>query len=161
MGLTRRASAGLIGTSAVALSVLAAPAIAGLPNAVLGSGRVQGTTVLVTSHGRTVYVFTGDHNGRSSCAGGCLAGWKPVLTGPKVFARRGSGVNQKLLAPTRRSSGQLQVTYNHHPLYTNNEDNGPGQDYGQFCQGNAGGYWFIIDKRGNPNKRVINVCQGY
>ncbi len=162
MGAGRRAAVGLIGTCAAALSVAAAPAIAGLPNAVIGTGRVQpGTTALVNARGRTVYVFTGDHNGRSYCYRTCLTGWNPVLTGGKVFARNGSGVTQKLLGTTRRTNGQLQVTYNRRPLYTNTEDNGPGQDYGQFCQGNTGGYWFIVDERGNPNKRVINVCQGY
>ena len=161
MRATRHAAAGLVGTCVAALSGVAAPAIAGLPNAVIGTHRVQTTTALVNSSRRTVYVFTGDHNGRSYCNGPCLSGWKPVLTGGKVFARKGSGVNQKLLGTTRRSNGQLQVTYSHRPLYTNTEDHAPGQDYGQFCPGNTGGYWFIVNKNGSPNKQQVNVCQAY
>ena len=160
MGATRHAVAGLIGTCAAVLSVAAAPAVAGLPNAVIGSGRVQGTTVLVTSKGRTVYVYTGDRRGRSNCVGSCLSGWKPVLTGGKVFARKGSGVSQRMLGTTRRTNGQLQVTYNHRPLYTSTQDHAAGQDYGQACQG-TGGYWFIVNTRGNPNKQVINLCGAY
>ena len=164
MGSRRRAAVGLIGAGAAAISVLAAPAIAALPNAVIGTGKVgspQTTIALVNSQRRTVYMFTGDHNNKSSCNGACLTGWKPVLTGRKVFARAGSGVSQKLLGTTRRSNGQLQVTYNRHPLYTNNSDNGPGQDYGQACPGNTGGHWFIVNKRGNPNKTAFNVCGVY
>lgn len=166
MRATTRATVGLIGTCFAALSVVAAPAVAGLPNAVIGTGRVQdtNTTVLVTSSGRTVYVFTGDHSARSSCYGRCLAGWKPVLTGAKAFARSGSGVSQKLLGTTRRTNGQLQVTYDRRPLYTNADDTGRGQDYGQFCPGNTGGYWFIVNKNGTPNKKVIGpnpMCEGY
>jgi predicted lipoprotein with Yx(FWY)xxD motif len=160
MGQTKRAAAGLVGAGAVALAVAAAPAIAGLPNAVIGSGKVQGVTALVNARGHTVYMYTGDRNGKSNCYGSCTSGWKPVLTGTKSIARAGSGVNQRLLGTARRRNGQLQVTYNHHPLYTNTQDNRAGLDYGQFCQGDNG-YWFIVNKQGNPNKQLINVCGGY
>ncbi len=159
-----RVAVGLIGMSVAVLPAVTSQAIAGLPNAVIGTGRVQGTTVLVNSSGRTVYVFTGDHGGRSKCYGRCLSGWKPVLTGAKVFARHGSGVNPKLLGITRRTNGQLQVSYDRRPLYTNADDSRRGQDYGQFCPGNTGGYWFIVNKNGTPNKTVIGpnpMCEGY
>lgn len=156
-----RVAACVIAICVSAGALAAVPAIAQLPNAVIGTGRVQGVTVLVNARGHTVYIFTHDSRGRSNCYGQCLSGWKPVLTGGKVFARRGSAVHPKLLGTTRRRDGKLQVTYNHHPLYTNTEDTGPGQDYGQFCQGVPSGYWFIINPRGDPNKHVISICTGY
>ena len=152
---TTRGAAGLVVTCVALSCAVAAPAVARLPTAVIGTGRVQATTVLVTSSRRTVYVYTGDHNGRSSCNGGCLSGWKPVLTAGKPVASKGSGVNQKLLGITRRSNGQLQVTYDRRPLYTNADDHGPGQDYGQFCPGTTGGHWFIVNKNGTPNKTLL------
>jgi predicted lipoprotein with Yx(FWY)xxD motif len=91
----------------------------------------------------------------------CLSGWVPVLTGGKVFARRGSGVNQKLLGTTRRKNGKLQVTYNRHPLYTNTTDTAPGQAYGQGCPGATGGVWWVLSKRGTPTSAGIGTCQLY
>src|SRR5947209_7519862 len=84
------------------LGIVPAVAAAGLPNAVIGAGNVQGATALLNARGRTVYMWTSERHGRANCYDSCLPGWKPVLTGGKVFARAGSGVDQKLLGTTRR-----------------------------------------------------------
>jgi predicted lipoprotein with Yx(FWY)xxD motif len=144
----------------LALAAVPAVAAAGLPSAVIGAGNVQGAIALQNARGRTVYLWTGERHGRSNCYGSCLPGWSPVLTGGKVFARKGSGVDQKLLGTTRRRNGALQVTYNHHPLYTNSSDTSRGDDYGQGCPGPTGTWW-MLNTRGNPIKGVIGVCQGY
>jgi predicted lipoprotein with Yx(FWY)xxD motif len=165
---TRRSAAiGFIGAGAVSAAFLAAPALAGIPNAVIGTGRVQktepggGAVVLVNARGHTLYMFTRDRRDRSTCYGSCTGPWQPVLTGGKVFARSGSTVNQRLLGTARRRDGKLQVTYNHHPLYTDTQDRAPGQDYGQHCRGNNGGQWFVISPRGNSITTLINICSGY
>jgi predicted lipoprotein with Yx(FWY)xxD motif len=157
---------GLCATVAAALAVVAlagapAVALAGLPNAVIGAGQVQGAVVLQDARGHTVYMSTGDLHGRSSCYGSCLSGWNPVLTGAKVFARKGSGLNQKLLGTTRRRNGKLQVTYNHHPLYTDSADTRRGQDYGQACTTDTGATWEMLNKRGNPVTSPGPSCQFY
>jgi predicted lipoprotein with Yx(FWY)xxD motif len=65
-----------------------------------------------------------------------------------------------MLGTTRRRNGQLQVTYNHHPLYTYAGDSGPGQEGGQDCFDTSGHFWYMINTRGKP---VTNIpgCQGY
>jgi len=160
---SRLVAVGVVSTCVAGVSAVA-PAVARLPNAVIGTariGQVQPTTVLADSSGRTLYVYTGDRNGHVSCYGDCLSpSYKPLLTGRKVLARSGSGVKQKLLGTVRRANGQLQVTYNRHPMYTDTQDSRSGQDYGQACQGSAG-YWFVIGTNGNPNKKLIGECGAY
>jgi predicted lipoprotein with Yx(FWY)xxD motif len=147
------------GFAALLLAAVPAAATAGLPNAVIGAGKVQGHVVLQNSHQRTIYMSTRDQGGRSSCYGYCVNTWTPVLTGSRVFARSGSGVNQRLLGTTRRRSGKLQVTYNHHPLYTSTLDNRPGDDQGEGCTDLTGHSWWMLDTRGNSVRLV--GCQGY
>jgi hypothetical protein len=79
-----------------------------------------------------------------------------VLTGSKVFARKGSGLNQKLLGTTRRRNGKLQVTYNRHPLYTNSSDTRHAQGAAAGCPGNTGGTWYLLNKRGG----IVNTGPG-
>jgi predicted lipoprotein with Yx(FWY)xxD motif len=152
----------VLGLAAIGSAVIPTVAIAGLPNAVIGTGKIAGynVTALVNVRGRTIYISMAERNGRSHCYGDCLANWTPVLTSSKVFARRASGVNQELLGTTRRTNGKLQVTYNHHPLYTSTSDYGPGDSSGQGCTDPSGHAWWIINNQGNPVKSFIN-CQAY
>src|SRR6476469_6410089 len=70
--------------------------------------------VLVNSKGHTLYMFTKDKNGKSSCSGSCAKFWPPYLQHGKVTA--GPGVKASLLGTTRRSNGSMQITYKKHPL---------------------------------------------
>jgi ribosomal protein L31 len=79
-----------------------------------------------------------------------------VLTGSKVFARKGSGVNQKLLGTTRRKDGKLEVTYNRHPLYTDSSDTKKSQGGAAGCPGNTRGTWYLLNKLG----RFVNTGSG-
>ena len=146
--------------AALVIAAVPAAAVAGRSSTTIGAGKVQGSVALQNAKGLTVYMWTGERHGRSSCYGTCLGGWSPVLTGGKVLARKGSGVNQKLLGTTRRKNGTLQVTYNHHPLYTNANDTKPGDDSGQGCTGPTGNWW-MLNRRGNPIKSVTGTCQFY
>jgi predicted lipoprotein with Yx(FWY)xxD motif len=163
MGQPRHVSRVIVALGCAALLLFGTPvvAIAGLANAMIGTSKVQNSPVLADHRGHTLYLWTGDRGGRSGCYGDCLHDWKPLLTAGKVFARNGSGVNQKLLGTTRRRDGKLQVTYNRHPLYTYNSDNGPGQDYGQGCAGFSSGHWWMLNRSGNAVKGIVGVCQGY
>jgi predicted lipoprotein with Yx(FWY)xxD motif len=83
---------------------------------------------------RTLYMLTTDTPKTSACnaAGACDALWPPLLTNHKAMA--GNGVDHHLFGTIRRQDGNLQVTYNGHPLYffaldlgvtaTNGETNG-------------------------------------
>ena len=85
--------------------------------------------ILVDGRGHTLYLFAKDKHGRSSCAGQCAGFWPPLITSGKP--RAAAGAKASLLGTTRRADGRLQVTYNHHPLYTFVQDTSKGQTNGE------------------------------
>ena len=101
--------------------------------------------VLVNSKGHTLYMFSRDKNGKSSCSGSCTKFWPPYLLRGKATA--GSGVKASLLGTTRRSNGSMQVTYKKHPLYGFALDKKAGQTNGE---GNVafGGKWYAVSAKG-------------
>jgi predicted lipoprotein with Yx(FWY)xxD motif len=101
--------------------------------------------ILVNSKGHTLYMFSKDKNGKSSCSGSCTKFWPPLLQHGKVTA--GPGVKASLLGTTRRSNGSMQITYNKHPLYGFVLDKKAGQTNGE---GNVafGGKWHAVSARG-------------
>jgi predicted lipoprotein with Yx(FWY)xxD motif len=101
--------------------------------------------VLVNSKGHTLYMFSKDKNGKSSCSGGCAKFWPPYLQHGKVTA--GSGVKASLLGTTRRSNGSMQVTYKKHPLYGFALDKKAGQTNGEG-QVAFGGKWYAVSAKG-------------
>jgi predicted lipoprotein with Yx(FWY)xxD motif len=105
--------------------------------------------VLVTSKGRTLYLFTKDSGKKSTCSGMCATFWPPLLTGSKPTA--GHGVRASLLGTTKRSDGKTQVTYHGHPLYGFAKDKKPGDINGEGVTAFGGG-WFAVSPAG---KRVL------
>jgi len=85
--------------------------------------------ILVDRRGHTLYLFAKDKHGRSSCADQCASFWPPLITSGKP--RTAAGAKASLLGTTRRADGRLQVTYNHHPLYTFVKDTSKGQTMGE------------------------------
>jgi predicted lipoprotein with Yx(FWY)xxD motif len=103
--------------------------------------------VLVTSTGRTLYLFTKDKGKRSSCSGACATFFPPLVTATAPTA--GAGLKASLLGRTRRADGRLQVTYAGHPLYTFARDSRTGQTTGE----GVGGTWWAISARGTAVHR--------
>ena len=102
--------------------------------------------ILVDSHGRTLYLFEKDKNGKSACYGSCAAYWPPLIASGKP--RAVSGAKASLLGTTRRHDGRRQVTYRHHPLYRYAGDAGKGQTNGQGLN-ESGGLWWVLSPTGN------------
>jgi predicted lipoprotein with Yx(FWY)xxD motif len=102
--------------------------------------------ILVDSHGRTLYLFARDKNGKSACSGSCAAYWPPLIASGKPHAI--AGAKASLLGTTRRADGRLQVTYRHHPLYRYAGDAGKGQTNGQGLN-ESGGLWWVLSPAGN------------
>jgi predicted lipoprotein with Yx(FWY)xxD motif len=103
--------------------------------------------ILVSSSGRTLYLFTRDHGKTNSCVkvSGCSAVWPSLKANGRPTA--GSGVKASLLSTT---SGN-QVTYAGHPLYTYTGDSGPGKtSYVGFKS--FGGTWYAINASGGTVK---------
>src|SRR5438874_2457354 len=99
------------------------------PGAVVAAATSSLGRILVDRRGRTLYLFEKDSRGTSACTGNCASYWPPLLTTGKPVAR--VGVRAALLGTTRRADGALQVTYNHHPLYTFKLDTKAAQTNGQ------------------------------
>jgi predicted lipoprotein with Yx(FWY)xxD motif len=97
---------------------------AAVSTAASGLGRI-----IVTSNGRTLYLFEKDRNGKSACSGQCAVFWPPLTTSGKPSVT--GGARASLVGTTRRADGRLQVTYNHHPLYTFVKDKKAGQTNGE------------------------------
>ncbi len=95
-------------------------------------------TYLVDGDGLTVYLFTEDSPGESTCVDACLQAWPPVLTSGTPVAA--GGADQALLATLVRPDGTLQVTYAGMPLYRFRSDTAAGDTRGQNVQG----VWFVV-----------------
>ena len=101
--------------------------------------------ILVNGRGHTLYMFEKDKHGRSSCAGQCAGFWPPLITSGKPLAI--AGAKSSLLGTTRRADGRLQVTYNHHPLYTFVKDTRKGQTNGEEVNA-FGAEWYAVSTAG-------------
>jgi predicted lipoprotein with Yx(FWY)xxD motif len=100
--------------------------------------------VLTDGEGRTLYLFTQDTAGASTCSGSCAENWPPyTIESGEPMA--GEGVDQAMLGTITRDDGTTQVTYNGHPLYYYAEDAAPGDMNGQ----GVGDVWYTVDAMGN------------
>ena len=107
-------------------------------------------TILVDSHGHTLYLSVLDTNGSSSCTNvdSCFKTWPPLMATGTPHA--GRGVDPILLGTVRRirPTGR-QVTYNGHPLYRYSQDTKPGQMQGQALFK----LWYVVTAAGAPIKK--------
>jgi len=102
--------------------------------------------VLVDRRGHTLYLFEKDRNGRSACSGKCATFWPPLITSGKPRVIRGARAS--LIGTTKRADGRLQVTYNHHPLYTFVKDTKAGQTNGEGVAA-FGAEWYVVSTAGH------------
>ena len=101
--------------------------------------------MLVDSHGRTLYLFQADKGTKSACTGACAASWPPLPASDQPTAGAGTA---SMLATTKRSDGEPQVTYNGHPLYRFAEDQSAGDTNGQGVNA-FGGLWYVVSPAGS------------
>ena len=125
-------------TTAVALGANRTGAKVAVAKTRLGS-------VLVDGRGRTLYLFANDRHGKSACTGNCAGFWPPLLSSGNPIAT--GGAKASLLGTTRRPDGRLQVTYNHHPLYTFVKDTRKGQTNGEELDA-FGAEWYAVSAAG-------------
>lgn len=100
--------------------------------------------ILYDLSGHTLYTFSKDKGGTSSCYGACAKTWPPAFTEGKPKAE-GEASPAKVGA-TKRKDGTRQLTYAGHPLYTysgdkSSEVNGNGVS-------SFGGRWHAIRPNG-------------
>jgi predicted lipoprotein with Yx(FWY)xxD motif len=98
---------------------------------------------LVDGKGMTLYLFTKDLPGASTCTGNCATSWPPLLTNATPVA--GTGVDSTKFGTTTRADGTTQVTYNGWPLYYYAKDQNPGDTNGD----GVGSVWYLISPAGS------------
>jgi predicted lipoprotein with Yx(FWY)xxD motif len=98
-------------------------------------------TILVDPGGFTLYVFTNDTAGESTCYEDCAALWPPVPGDTAI----GSDLDASLFGTTTRTDGSEQLTVNGQPLYLYTPDTAPGDTTGQ----DFSGVWFVVGVDGN------------
>jgi predicted lipoprotein with Yx(FWY)xxD motif len=114
-------------------------------NATVALRKTKLGPILVNSRAHTIYLFAKDQKGKSACSASCAKFWPPLLTKAKPTA--GTGVKAALLGTAKRSGGELQVTYNKHPLYTFLLDKRAGQTNGEANLA-FGAKWYAVSANG-------------
>ncbi|MFH0737478.1 MAG: hypothetical protein V1827_02180 [Candidatus Micrarchaeota archaeon] len=94
--------------------------------------------ILVDNDGYTLYTFTPDTEGVSTCYDDCEANWPPLLVVDTISIP--SGLPGEMGA-VMRTDNTTQATYNGWPLYTYAGDGSPGDTNGQ----GLGGKWYVVN----------------
>jgi len=97
---------------------------------------------LIDEEGNSLYLFTEDEEGTSTCTGECAENWPPVLTAEWPIGR--DGVVPGFLGTVEQEDGQQQVTYRGVPLYYFAGDEEPGQVEGHGQNDS----WFLVTQLG-------------
>lgn len=105
---------------------------------------------LVDGKGNSLYVFTSDKHGTSSCSGACARAWPPLTTTSTPEAAAPSLDASKLGTITRRD-GTKQVTFNGKPLYRHARDTAANEVRGQGMH-SFGGEWALVAPDGSMIK---------
>jgi predicted lipoprotein with Yx(FWY)xxD motif len=93
-------------------------------------------TIVTDDAGMSLYVFTPDDQGPSTCTGSCAVTWPPLVGEYGA----GPGVDPDLMGSAERADGSMQVTYDGWPLYHYAADLEPGDTRGHRLSGN----WWLI-----------------
>jgi predicted lipoprotein with Yx(FWY)xxD motif len=94
--------------------------------------------VLVGEDGKTLYGFTNDVDGVSTCEGACAEAWPPVIVDADWAP--GPGLDSGIFATTKRFDGRLQLVAGKWPLYYYEADTAPGDLTGQ----GSGEVWYVV-----------------
>lgn len=97
-------------------------------------------TILADADGFTLYVFTVDTDGESTCYDDCADLWPPVPGDSAISP----DLDTSIFDTTTRTDGSEQLTVNGQPLYLYTPDTSPGDTTGQ----GVGGVWFVVDSAG-------------
>ncbi len=98
--------------------------------------------ILVGDGGRTLYAFTKDTDGVSTCVDACAAAW-PAVVAPDGFTAP-AGVDPALVSAVDRPDGGRQLKIGKWPLYYYAGDGAQGETNGQ----GVGGVWFVVKADG-------------
>jgi predicted lipoprotein with Yx(FWY)xxD motif len=145
-GLTLAACGGGDGSGSAAATATrqgpASPPTTAVPSAPIATRDSDLGTVLVDATGRTLYGFTDDADGTSTCDGACAVAWPPELVGSASVP---AGLDAAIFTVIPRSGGRFQLKAGRWPLYRFAGDSAPGDTNGQ----GSGGTWFAAAPDGS------------
>lgn len=96
-------------------------------------------TYLIAYNGLTLYTYSKDTAGTSTCYSTCAQTWPPYVVPAGMTLNIESGITSQA-ATIERADGTYQVTYNGMPLYFYSGDMQSGDTNGQ----GIGGTWFVV-----------------
>ena len=123
--------------AAAALVALAASAQSSDPALAVRTDPGLGDHV-VDGSGMTLYLFTPDAQGASTCVDACAENWPPFLADGDVAVAE--GLDAALVGSVERADGTRQVTYGGWPLYAFVNDAAAGDTNGQGLND----AWFVV-----------------
>lgn len=94
--------------------------------------------ILTDPEGMTLYLFTNDDDGESTCYDDCAEAWPPLTVEGSPTIPDGLPGE---FGTTERDDGSAQVTYEGMPLYYFQNDEQPGDATGQ----GANDVWFVVN----------------
>ncbi len=97
-------------------------------------------SILVDPDGLTLYLFTPDDAGESTCYDSCAALWPPVAAETPIAG----GLDPSVFGSAPRADGADQLTVRGWPLYRFASDVSPGDTTGQGVEG----VWFVVGSDG-------------
>lgn len=104
---------------------------------------------LVDATGKSLYVLQKDAKGASSCYDACSTKWPPLLSPSGTPKALDPTIQGNAIVNIQRTDGQVQVTYQGHPLYHYAEDVSAGQLNGQGVKDQFG-EWYLVTPAGKP-----------
>jgi predicted lipoprotein with Yx(FWY)xxD motif len=142
-----------VAAPSVAAPSAAAPSAAApseaAPSAAAGDATIALTTnalgeMIVDAAGKSVYAFTPDSAGVSTCYDDCATNWPALLADGSTAPTAGAGLDASKLTTVDRTDGTKQVKYGDWPLYYFAGDSAAGDTNGQ----GVGTKWYVVDATG-------------
>ena len=100
--------------------------------------------IIVDAEGMTLYGFTPDTAGESTCYDDCATAWPPLLATDAAAISAGAGLDSTKLTTVDRTDGTKQVKYGDWPLYYFANDAAAGDTNGQGLNN----VWYVVDAAG-------------
>ena len=100
--------------------------------------------IIVDADGKTLYAFTPDTAGESTCYDDCAAQWPPLVVTDAAAISAGTGLDAAKLTTVDRTDGTKQLKYGDWPLYYFAGDTAAGDTNGQ----GLGTKWYVVDAAG-------------
>ena len=97
---------------------------------------------ILAADGRTLYAFTPDTAGVSTCYDACATNWPPLVVTSDTEV--GEGLDAALFSTVDRTDGSKQVAIDGQPLYYFASDAAPGDTNGQ----GVGDMWYVVGADG-------------